>query len=622
MPFSTESLGEQALKGFDEPVRVYRVQLIEGESVPPPQLKSNRPVSPANWRRAISIVVVVLLVVGGIGYWSEYSQPQEDPASLANMAFPLPDKPSIAVLPFTNMSGAEEQEYFADGMTDDLITDLSKLSGLFVIARNSTFTYKGKSVQVRQVAEELGVRYILEGSVRRDGSQVRINAQLIDATSGGHLWAERYDGSLDNIFELQDNITQSIVTALALTLTAGEQEQRARKETDSPEAYDEFMRGWDYYRRSTPGDFTQAIPYFEKAIELDPDFAHAHAALAAIYWGIFDYGWAERTGVTYDDAFNRTNRHLAEAMKNPTPLAHRIVADQHEYGKRWDDAMTEIQLAIDADPNDPIANAAKGELLVNLGRPAEGLQYINKAIRLDPQSDYLFQLGYAQFHLQRYDEAAATLVRATRRNPDYEWSFLLLAATYGHLGREQEAEPAITRFDTMYHDPTDKQRPFTIADVGFFWNIKDEAELERIREGLRKVGVPEGASARPIDLNFRDLVSVSDGSFDVAGAIEIGTAEAKKLFDRGVAFIDSRGGDPFARGHIPGATNLLFHEVWDKLSEVVAIDDEVVFYCSGPGCHLAAHSSAQALMLGYTRVYYFAGGFPAWKQAGYPIEAS
>ena len=156
----------------------------------------------------------------------------------------LPDKPSIAVLPFTNMSDDSQQEYFADGMTDDLITDLSKLSGLFVIARNSVFTYKGRPVKVRQVAAELGVRYVLEGSVRRAGEQVRINAQLIDATTGGHLWAERYDGSLDDVFKLQDKVTQSIVSALAVNLTVGEQKRQAEQETDSPEAYDTFLLGW------------------------------------------------------------------------------------------------------------------------------------------------------------------------------------------------------------------------------------------------------------------------------------------------------------------------------------------------------------------------------------------
>jgi TolB-like protein/class 3 adenylate cyclase len=197
LPISIESLGEHALKGFDETVRVYRVQPNPDGSIPTPQQKSIRQESSGNWRWMVIAAMIVLLAAAGIGYWS--SHPQEEAASIENMAFPLPDKPSIAVLPFTNMSDDPQQEYFADGMTEDLITDLSKISGLFVIARNSSFSYKGQQVKVRQVAEDLGVRYVLEGSVRRAGEQVRINAQLIDATTGGHLWAERYDGSLTDV---------------------------------------------------------------------------------------------------------------------------------------------------------------------------------------------------------------------------------------------------------------------------------------------------------------------------------------------------------------------------------------------------------------------------------------
>ena len=568
-----------------------------------------------------AVVVFALILAGGATYWFKSRMPQDEVASLDRMAFPLPDKPSIAVLPFINMSNDVEQEFFADGMTDDLITDISKLSGLFVIARNSVFTYKGRAVKVRQVAEELGVRYVLEGSVRRVDNQVRINAQLIDSATGGHVWAERYDGSLDDVFELQDNIIQSIVTALALTLTAGEEQQRARKETNSPEAYDAFLRGWAHYRLRTPADFAKAIPYLENAIKLDPNFARAHAALAATYWGIWDNGWAERAGVSYDDAFKKTNRHLEEAMKNPPPLAHRIVAKQHEYGQRWDEAMAEAERAIALDPNNPVGYEAMSILLVNLDRAAEALNFIKKAMRLDPQSNYLFRLGNAQFHMERYEEAAATMLRATKRNPDFEWSFLLLAAAYGHLGREQEARPAIATFNNMYHDPTDKQRSFTLADVKD-WSIKNEAGLERLREGLRKVGVPAGTTTRPADLNFRDLVTVSAGTFEVEGAIEIDAAEAKILHDRGTAFIDSRGSGHYGRGHIPGATNLYFHQVWDGLSEVVGLNDEVVFYCGGPDCHLSANSSAQAIALGYTKVYYFAGGFSAWQNTSYPVEGS
>ena len=227
------------------------------------------------------------MIVAAVAVWRLYLRPTPPPREVASkekMAFPLPDKPSIAVLPFVNMSDDAKQEYFSDGMTEDLITDLSKISGLLVIARNSTFTYKGKPVKVKQVAEELGVRYVLEGSVRRAGDEVRINAQLIDALTGHHLWAERYDGKMDRIFALQDQINQKIVSALAVKLTGGEKELVVQRGTDNVAAYDEFLRGWGYYLRLTPEDFAKAASSFRKAIELDPNYGRAYAALALVYW--------------------------------------------------------------------------------------------------------------------------------------------------------------------------------------------------------------------------------------------------------------------------------------------------------------------------------------------------
>ena len=480
-------------------------------------------------------------------------------------------------------------------------------------------------MKVRQVAEELGVRYVLEGSLRRAADKIRINAQLIDATTGGHLWAERYDGTLDDVFELQDKITQNIVTALALNLTTGEQEQQARKETDSPEAYDAFLLGSTHYRLFTPGDLTKAIQYLGNAVELDPDFGRAHATLAATYWGIWLNGWGVKTGVGPGHAVYKTDQHLAEAMKNPTPLAARIAADQLMFAESWDEALAESERAIALDPNDPDCYVAMNKLLINTGRPAEGLEYIKKAMRLDPQSDYLWRLGYNQFHLERYDEAAATLLRATKRNPEHGYSYLLLAAAYGQLGREQEANPVLSAFYDQHtqhcaaHTVIDEENPYTLADLSE-WSIKDEAGLERMRQGLRKVGISEGQTEKSIDFEYTKLVTVSAGTFDVKGAIEIDATAAKALHDRGIAFIDSRGKGLYERGHIPGAVNLYFHKVWDGLSGIVGLNDEVVFYCGGPDCHLSANSSAQAIRLGYTKVYYFAGGFPAWENAGYPVE--
>ncbi len=259
-----EDLGKQQVKNIPEPVRVFKVLLDSPATghaaVPPPAAKRS-----LRWP-VVAVGLAALVIVAGAILWQRPWEERLEPASEANMAFSLPDKPSIAVLPFANMSGDPEQEYFADGMTDDLITDLSKISGLFVISRNSAFTYKGKAVKVRQVAEDLGVRYVLEGSVRRVGDEVRINAQLIDATTGGHLWAERYDGSLADVFDLQDKVTERIVDALALELTPQEAQRVTGPGTDNVAAHDAYLLGLTFYYRRTPESFAKAKIHFERAV--------------------------------------------------------------------------------------------------------------------------------------------------------------------------------------------------------------------------------------------------------------------------------------------------------------------------------------------------------------------
>ncbi len=277
-----EELGEVAVKNIARPVRAFSVVLDAKAAalVTPVVQRADKPERP-RWIVAAVAVIVLLFAAGGAFWWQPWA-PDVQLASLERMAFPLPDKPSIAVLPFTNMSDDPEQEYFADGITDDLITDLSKVSGLFVIARNSSFAYKGKTVTIRQVAEELGVRYVLEGSVRRAGDQVRINAQLIDAMTGGHLWAERYDRDQDDLFAMQDDVIEKIVSALAVRLTDTEQEQLTRIPTDNLEAYDYYLRAEQegFYNISSTGTFNRTLSFYKRAIELDPAFADAYAGYA------------------------------------------------------------------------------------------------------------------------------------------------------------------------------------------------------------------------------------------------------------------------------------------------------------------------------------------------------
>jgi TolB-like protein len=532
------------------------------------------------------LVALVAFVVGAAIYavWkTNLFAPQVKVASMEKMAFPLPDKPSIAVLPFHNLSDDPKQEYFSDGITDDLITDLSKISGLFVIARNSVFTYKSKPVQIRQIAEELGVRYVLEGSVRQAGGQVRINAQLIDATTGGHLWAERYDGKMENVFGLQDRITQKIVSALEVKLTAGEEKQIVRRETDNTEAYEAFLKGFAHYRLKNPDDFEQAIPYFEEAINKDPNYSRAYAALADIYWEMAKMGWTkwrDRHDKSRAEILVKSEKYLRQAMKNPTPLAHFVASDMRRGQGQHQDSITEATRAISLDAGDPVGYLAMARALIWAGSPAEGADFITKAMRLDPNypPEYLHWLGVAQFGMERFEEAATTLEEAVRRST-YTETPLWLAATYGHLGRVPDAEQAIQEFRARQLETG----WFFDADTLYFvdiWWLKEQADIVRLRKGLGIAGIPIGSAHFSL---AKDLISQTNEGPEVEGATAIDVTTAKALFDRGVPFVDVRLHSQWSKGHIPGAVHLYLHTSFSeyRLSEIVSKDQEVVIHCDG-----------------------------------------
>ena len=575
-----EYLGEQECKNIDCPVRAYRVLSFPGAAAHR-VIKAKKAVG-RTWRNVFIVVLAVLVAGASVAVWHFYFRsPPMEVASVERMAFPLPDKPSIAVLPFANMSGDPKQEYFSDGITDDLITDLSKIKGLFVIARNSMFTYKGKPVMVKQVAEELGVLYVLEGSVRRAGKQVRINAQLIDATTGGHLWAERYDGKMDDVFALQDRITRKIVGALAVKLTAGEEKQVARKETDSAEAYDAFLKGLVHYWRDTREDFVQAVPYLEKAVELDPNYSRAYAALAAVYWRSARRKWHSSLGLVYYEAWEKGKQYLQEAMKDPTPLAHLVASDLYRREGRFQESITEATRAIVLDANDPVGYVAMARALIMAGSPAEGADSMKKAGRLDPHypPTYLKTLGLAQFGMDRFKEAAASLEQATKLNPDDEWGFLFLAAAYGQLGREQEAKSAVETFNGL-RAKSGWDNPYTLQQVAVF-AFKEQTDIERLREGLRQAGVPPGPD--PVADAENLITRTKEGLWEVKGATTVDVVTAKALFDRGAPFIDVRPDVSWEKGHIRSAVHLdvvnVFSEV--ELSKIVSKDQDVVMYCSG-----------------------------------------
>ena len=493
LPFEYEYQGKQELKGFEEPVRVYAVTLKSGASIPSPEPRSAAREAKPAWRTMAGATVAVLIIVGGWLAWWQPWVPREEPASVEGMALPLPDKPSIAVLPFTNMSDDAQQEYFVDGMTEDLITDLSKISGLFVIARNSTFTYKDKAVNVRQVAQELGVRYVLEGSVRRAGDRIRVNAQLIDAASATHLWAERYDGKLDDIFALQDKITQEIISQLAVHLGPEDKTLADQRETRNAQAHDAFLQGWAHYLRATPEHYVLAVPLFEEAIRLDPDYGRAYAALGSVYQNARVKGWQNDLGMTPDDTLEKAMHYIEKIKQHPTPLGHQVVsgfltlAGQHEH------AIAEAKTAIALNNNNPAGYFATAQALTYAHRPSEAGEMIAKAMRLDPHypPDYLFQLGMVQFSLERFDQAAKSLEAARERVPAHRGTLTFLVATYGFLGRTEDARSALDQLKRLATNALMDWRLSTTVLEADAWPFKDTADLERLQTGLRKGGMPE-----------------------------------------------------------------------------------------------------------------------------------
>jgi len=411
LPYGYEYLGDQTVKNIAKAVGAYRV-LMEPRVTVSRKLDKGKARTLRRQRVVIPGIVMLFVVCIALATWNFYLRQSTSSEGLSpelTSESELSKMPSIAVLPFDNLSGDPNQEYFTDGMTDDLITGLSKLKGLLVIARNSTFTYKGKSVKVQQVAEELGVRYVVEGSVRRAGEQVRINVQLIEAATGHHLWAERYDGKMADIFALQDQINQKIISTLEFKLTAVEKSRIARKETNNIKAYDAFLRGWEHYKQMTPEDFSKASSYFKKAINLDPIYARAYAALALLYLRALDIGWHRWVADTH---FVQTRldarKYLKMAMQDPSSLAYQATALALIFKRLYPEAITAAEKALTLGPNDAYNYFILAKILNYAGKSGKAINFTKRAMRLDPQypADYLIVLGESNFALGNLKEAA------------------------------------------------------------------------------------------------------------------------------------------------------------------------------------------------------------------------
>jgi adenylate cyclase len=395
----------------------------------------------------------------------------------------VPHKPSIAVLPFTNMSGDAEQEYFSDGMTEDLITDLSKISALFVIARNSTFAYKGRSVRVQEIGRDLGVRFVLEGSIRKAGNRVRITAQLIDASSGGHLWAERFDRELTDIFATQDEVVEKIVAALSVNLTQGEAQRLRRRGTASVEAYETWLRARELLSRSTREAIAQAKAIYRRAIEIDPNFAAPHAGLSLATISEYVSDWAADPDEALDEAERWARRALE--LDDQEPVSHMALGNVMLWRRNHDGALAEFGRMIALDPNFAQGHSATGLALMYAGRAAEALEAFAIAKRLDPHSPsiVLHFLAQANFSLGRYEAAAEHLHERIARTPATDSSRMLLAACYGHRGRVDEARAAWAGLMKVNPD-------FSLAQRARVLPYKEPRDFQRIAEGLAKAGLP------------------------------------------------------------------------------------------------------------------------------------
>ena len=473
-----EYLGEHTVKNISEPIRIYRILLApedEGRVVGDPVGK------PAKMRKTYALAGALSIICAALAFWLvDHQRPEIAPAKESKMAYPMPEKPSIAVLPFDNLSGEPEQEYFCDGLTEDVITALSKVPQVFVIARNSVFTYKGRPVKVNQVAEELGIRYVLEGSVRKDSDRLRITAQLIDAISGHHLWAERYDRDMKDLFAVQDELTKKIITAMQVELTSGEQAHVDAKGTENLQAYLKFLQAREYVNRLTIEGNALGRQLAQEAIALDPHYPRPYRVLAATHRMDVFLGISESP----KDSISSCIRLLNKAIELDTNYAEAYGAlgftlsmiGQHEK------AVATAEKAVALDPNSANSYAMLGHTLRMADRPKEAIQAYSKAIRLNPipPTFYEFGLGMSYGLDGQYEKGIQWCEKAVRQNPDDLIARLMLTAVYSMAGQDESAKAQaseVLRIDPKYS--------LAKAEKRAKYKYKD-----RMIAALRKAGLP------------------------------------------------------------------------------------------------------------------------------------
>ena len=474
-------LGEQKVKNIKEPVRIYKM-LLDPDDVG--KIIGEKKLRPGQ-RKWVNLTVAAMLILlaGAFTIWHFYFRPQ----SMEKVATVLPEKPSIAVLPFNNLSGDSDQDYLADGITENIITALSKIPEMLVIARNSVFTYKDKPIKIQQVGQDLGVRFVLEGSIQKAEDQVRITGQLIDATTGHHLWADQYDRELEDLFAVQDEITMHIASALQVELTDGKQAQVRHRSTNNLRAWSYAVKGYSLYERITKDDNAKARELFEKAVESDPDYAWAWTMIGFTYFIDTRYGWhrpreeSEKMMIEYGQK--------AVKLDDSIPDVYLLLASPHIWRKEHDEAIALAEKAIAIDPNSAESYAELGMYYRFAGRFEDSIRMTEKAIRLHPYYPdwYLYSLEYSYYYLGQYEKAIEFAKKhlkliENRGGTDTFWQHLILAQNYIRLGQDKDAR---------YHaaEALKKNPEYT-----FKWEregsmYKDPALIEQQIEDLRKAGL-------------------------------------------------------------------------------------------------------------------------------------
>jgi TolB-like protein len=482
LSLSYEYLGEHTVKNIKEPVRVYRMRV--GPDATAPEVSKEKRHGVKRWQWA-ALAAVVVLIVGAVAIWNFYFRPPSiEPASIEKMAYPLPDKPSIAVLPFENLSGDPEQEYIADGITENIITALSYIPEIFVIARNSTFTYKGKAVKAQEVAEDLGVRYILEGSVQRAADRVRIMAQLIDATSGRHLWADRYDRDLQDLFALQDEITLKIVFALQVKLSIGVQTRLTRKTMPNFVAWSYGIRGYGHMMRHTKADNAKAREFFERAASLAPEYAPVISALGWTYWEDAFHGWSESREKSLLRTVELAKKALA--LDDSDPMIHALWGAIYLRQGRYDQAIAEGEKSVALGPNQAFPHFLLAMYLHHTDRHKEAVPLIRKAMRLDPYYPftYLELLGSVYLNMEEYEKAVEAYKMLVVREPHRIAGHRGLAIAYIRLGRKEQARSEVAEILKLFPEYSLEvyRKQLHLMDM-------DPAAVESVIAALREAGL-------------------------------------------------------------------------------------------------------------------------------------